>query len=559
MGQTRVNTPDGEITIQHPDDASESEILIEAERLYNARKQDETDPSAFGPRENFPEPAFNTLLRQTGQLGNEFLSNIFGGLGGALPAVQSIGRGSKEQLIGGSDPDAPENAADRIRRIGPEASQFIDQITLGALGSPENDREIGFRERQIGDAIRAPFAGLHKVTQEVGDRAFNMAETLPQFRELAPEIATAAETAAGLAPLGGTRLGPRTPRQQVAFRGQESGFVVPRAEVARDRGRLGERIVGKDINEQASIRNTANAQSLIREQLGMQNDTPLSARELSLYRGRQFDSGYAPIRAIDRAIEITPRAAEAIRSATSPLRGVERASEGISKSRSAIEQLGNLSKTTGTSASTMLDLLRQLRENADIAFDKGKSGQATVWRNAARALEDALETSLGRMEVAGIVEPGLMSGFRNARRNIAISHSVQDALLQPNGSVVSMQKLGSSQEPLTGNLALIAEFAREFPNVSQVIDTSLIKEMSMFEGSLLATGGAVTVGSGAVSGNPALAAAGLVPLTMAAAKPALRGSILGPIGQFNATMRPIQRFPQSAALTGLIASQQPTR
>ena len=144
--------------------------------------------------------------------------------------------------------------------------------------------------------------------------------------------------------------------------------------------------------------------------------------------------------------------------------------------------------------------------------------------DAAEALEDLMERELIRKG-----DMTILKEFRDARRLIAKSHSVENAINPSTGNVNAANLSSELQrrKPLTGDLATIARFGRAFPSAAQELKSSPVSAMDAAITTLLGT----SLGSApflAGSTSPYAALSSLAALSYPGARYLSRESVLGP-------------------------------
>jgi hypothetical protein len=109
--------------------------------------------------------------------------------------------------------------------------------------------------------------------------------------------------------------------------------------------------------------------------------------------------------------------------------------------------------------------IHSLRQDASAAYRRGDNNIGQANNAVARALEDQIERHLANTGQQGAQ---MLTNFREARRRMAISHTLEDAMREGTGSV-DARKLAAALNrgaPLTGDLRTMAQFANTFPKVS---------------------------------------------------------------------------------------------
>jgi hypothetical protein len=183
-----------------------------------------------------------------------------------------------------------------------------------------------------------------------------------------------------------------------------------------------------------------------------------------------------------------------------------------------------------------------LRENARNNFQKGEGALGRAQIAVSNALEAQLERSL---QVSNNPQAAaLLDEFRNSRRRMAVSHAVEDAIVEGTGSV-DARKLASDLQKgklLTGELEIAAKFANTFKRVVMTPGAVGTPATQTFGGVGMSTRGII---GGATAGLPGgIAAAFLPELAAAGAQrymlsgPAQRGA-LPAYGRYNFLARNI--------------------
>ena len=301
-------------------------------------------------------------------------------------------------------------------------------------------------------------------------------------------------------------------RQAAAEAANKAGYVIPPADLQP--GMLTEALSGLSgkikTAQVASQRNQAVTNELARRELGLAADSPLTADVLQSLRANAGTTGYAPIR---QAGEVTADAqfAKALDNIAGQYQGAARSFPGAAKNP-VLDMVDGL-RQSKFDAGDALDMVKVLRETADKAYRSGDTGLGKASKAAATALEDQIERHL---KDAGNAEA--MAAFREARKTIAKTYTVQKALNPQTGDVSAIQLARQLDKnlPLSGDILTAAQFGQAFPKAAQAL-----KEAPKATSPLDWAVGAMT---GASTGNP-LALATLL------ARPAARSALLSPAYQ----------------------------
>lgn len=364
--------------------------------------------------------------------------------------------------------------------------------TLTQLGLPEPETA---QERVVGDAtsalagtgalVKAGQAlaqrGGTAITQGVGDAlaAGPKMQALSSVTSAGAAGATReaggnewAQLAAGLA--GGVAPSVLNPRRVLAEGGRQAqaaaaqanknGFVVPPVDLSPGAGiQALSGFSGKVKTAQvASARNQTVSNSLARKALGLGDDVDLNVGTLEGIR-RTAAQAYAPVAGSGI---VTPGASfsQALDDAVKPFMSQSKSFPGM-KVPEVVNDIAAL-RSPQFDAGDALNAIRTMREGADKAYRAGEAQSGKAYRQAAAALEDALESHL-----QGLGQPGadILRGFRDARQQIAKSWTVQNALNPATGNVNAIKLAAdlAKNKPLSGELRTVAEFGQAFPKAAQ--------------------------------------------------------------------------------------------
>lgn len=357
--------------------------------------------------------------------------------------------------------------------------------------------------------------GLGGVGGAVGQKVAN---TLPglaqQYSKSAKEAAAqkTAETAQKFA---------------AAAKGNQLGYVTPPADL--NPGFLSEALSGLSgkikTAQVASQRNQAVTDRLVRQALGLADDAPITPDVLQALRNQAAGTGYSPIRQAGQIVADADYT-KALDSIASQYQGAARSFPGAAKNP-VLDMVEGLRSQT-FDAGDGLDMVKVLRETADKAYRSGDTGLGKASKAAAETIEAQIDRSLS---AAG--NKDALTAFREARKQIAKTYSVQKALNSETGSI-SAPRLAtelSKGKPLSGELRDVAEFATAFPKASQALKEAP-KAVSPLDF-------AFAGGSAVSTGNPlALLAVG--------ARPAARSVLLS---------GPVQRAALTPGFTPPVASR----
>lgn len=327
-----------------------------------------------------------------------------------------------------------------------------------------------------------------------------------------------------------------TQKATAAKQAMDAGYVIPPAD-------LDNRFVTQAVSglsgkiktaQEASAKNQGVTNTLARKELGLPSGAPLDVGALESIRktaGQAYEAvgatgtvqpGAAYDAALDRIIAPFQKAAAGFPNA---------------KPNPVVAEIESL-RSQAFDAAAAVEKIKLLRADADAAYAARNTAAGRAFKDASKALEDALDAHL----VANNAPADLLKGYREARHLIAKTYTVQKAL-NPETGDVSAQVLArelSKGKPLSGDIKTAARAGQAFPKATQALKETP-KSLSPLD---FATAGLGLMGSG---GNP-LAVAGLI------ARPGARAALLsGPAQrmalreamspQANALARILQREP----------------
>jgi histone H3/H4 len=292
-----------------------------------------------------------------------------------------------------------------------------------------------------------------------------------------------------------------------------SGYVIPPTQARPTLGnRLLEGFSGKITTAQnASAKNQAVTNAKAAEALGLAADTKITPDVLKTVRD-QAGQAYQAIGSTG-TVQPTQAYADALDKIAAPF--IKTSASFPNAKPSPVLELVDSLKSPTFDAAAAVEKIKQLRSGADDAFRTGSTDVGRASRSAASALEDALEQHLQQ-----IGQPELLQAFKDGRKLIAKTYSVEKALNPATGSI-DAKKLAAQAEkgkPLSSELKEVADFAARFPKAAQTIE----QMGSLPQTSPLDWAAAGTIS--AATANPLL-------LASAMARPAARSLTLSPVVQ----------------------------
>lgn len=281
----------------------------------------------------------------------------------------------------------------------------------------------------------------------------------------------ATQTAIGKAfpaPSAQTLQAASKPLDDVTRELHEKGISLPPSRMSGTGPTLAiEGLAGKSqVAEELAMKNQPVFQAMVRKELGLPKDTPLTTEVLDTNVKQWIKRGYEPIEALPqhgnfKGIGIGAKFRQDLANLVGKYGGGD-SFPAAQRNAVKAEVDKYLFDTNGRylqsySGEDAIRAIRNLRTEASANFSKGENILALTQKGIAKALEDNVELNLSRMPAkAG---KRLLENFKQARVEIAKSEAVKDMLVDPSTGVISPQKGFSmlrSGTPLTGGLRVVA-------------------------------------------------------------------------------------------------------
>jgi hypothetical protein len=321
---------------------------------------------------------------------------------------------------------------------------------------------------------------------------------------------------------------------------QKAGYVVPPATSNPSTlNRAMEGISGKAATaQQAAVRNQAVTNKLAKQAVGLANDAPITPQSLKGLREtaglvyREVASS-GKIAADSQYLDDLAQLGKGVDEIT---RDFPEANVGSSQEVSKL--VDSLLKDSFDSRSA-LAYLKELRKQASgnlsgQNYDPAKQALGMAQKEAASTLEDLIGRHLASQGNAELTQ-----SFQQARKLIAVTHTIENALNEATGNV-SAVKLGQQSakgKPLSGELAVAAKFARAFPKAAKEVNESMpgISPLDYYG----------SIGAAGLFSSPHL-------LLLPAARMGIREALLSPFGQKSAQQAVViaGEAPKTLGLTG---------
>jgi len=490
MAKFEITSPDGKrFEVSAPDGASQEEVLAYAQQQF---AQKTTPPENLGVAANAGNRAIaavpDTLLNAPTNLWNLAKAG-FGTAATALgkdewapemTPTPDLARKAMEKMGYIDDRYNPQTAGQRMLAAG----------TGGAVSAAMNPASSG---KQLASLLAAgATSGLAgQGTKEVtGSDTAALAASM-----LTPLAVNAAKTSAQnkIQQLQSDKL-KNAPRDETLTRAMAEGYQVPPATVNPSKtNQVLESIAGKASTQQAvSTKNAAVTDKLARRSIGLGDDVPLTAEATQNVRREAYAKGYEPLKTAG-PVSAGKLYRDELDKIESTYQGAARSFSGAVKNEVS-EMIAPLRKRV-FDAGDAVDMTKVLRENADKAFANGDKALGNAQRAAAKAIEDQLERGLAGKTNS----PELLENFREARKLMAKTYTVEKAIKEGGGNVDANKIARELQKgaPLTGDLETIGRFANVFSKANQtpqVVGSQGVSKVAALSSALMGGGGAAALG-----------------------------------------------------------------
>lgn len=244
----------------------------------------------------------------------------------------------------------------------------------------------------------------------------------------------------------------------------QSGYKLPPQEV--NPGALNgllEGLSGKiKTSQSASAQNQSLTNSLVKADLGIGDDVPLTPQTLQGIRA-QAGKAYQAVKGAGTISADAPYMSK-LDSIAGQYDKASQSFPGFAKPE--ITNLVNAFKQPNFDAGSAIDAIGMLRDQGNAAFRSGDTALAKAHTGVASALEDVIDRNL-----QSSADPSLLNNYRDARQMIAKTYSVERALNPATGDVnaADLAKQLQKGKPLSGNLKTVGTVASAFPKATQAL------------------------------------------------------------------------------------------
>lgn len=306
-----------------------------------------------------------------------------------------------------------------------------------------------------------------------------------------------------------------------------------------------ERMAGKTATQQrAASLNQEVTDRLARRAVGIGETDPLTSANMQQIRRVEYQRGYEPLNRLG-TLPTDQQFNQALDNVLTAYTGPGRSFPGAIPQ--PVRDLVQNYRVGQFDSADAIAATRTLREQANSNIRAG--GDQLPVGLAQRAISNALEDQIERsLQAAGNPNAqAMLAQFRASRQRMAISHSIEDAIVEGGGSVNARTLANDLQNRgryFTGDLDLIARFA----NVARPVMTppgaagTPTGQQLMYGG-----GGAGALAGGVVGGTPSSTLLGMgVGMTPYLASAGARNYLLSPFAQSRAI--PTYQRPTTNAL-----------
>lgn len=222
-----------------------------------------------------------------------------------------------------------------------------------------------------------------------------------------------------------------------------------------------------------SIKNASVVNDLVRQDVGLPTDQPITREALSQVR-KQAGAAYEPIKAISE-IPTDKTYIDAIDNVSKPY---EVAAESFKKPdgtpliQNPVADLAAGLKQPAFSGASAVEMVKMLRDKADTAMggQMPDKGLANSYRALASAVDDAMNRHL--QTLTDPATKTAVADYQQARKTIAKSYLAEEAINPDTGNInpTVYAKAHVDGAPLDGAALAVGKFANQFPRSAQAVE-----------------------------------------------------------------------------------------
>ena len=240
---------------------------------------------------------------------------------------------------------------------------------------------------------------------------------------------------------------------------QQEGFLTTPGSVTPNiQNVLLERMAGKTRTQQvAAGENQQVVDRLTRRAAGIGETDPLTRANMQQIRKDEFARGYEPLNRIG-TVPTDPQFNTALDNVLAAYTGPGRSFPGAIPQ--PVQELVNSYRVGQFNSADAIGATRTLRESARANMGRGDNEIGLAQRAISNALEDQIERQL--TQAGNPNTQAMLDQFRASRQRMAVSHAIEDAIVEGGGSVNARTLANDLQTRgryFSGDLDLIARFA----------------------------------------------------------------------------------------------------
>lgn len=310
---------------------------------------------------------------------------------------------------------------------------------------------------------------------------------------------------------------------------QEGYLVTPGSVTPSAQNVMVERLAGKTRTQQeAAVQNQQVTDRLARRAVGIGETDPLTRANMQQVRRDEYNRGYAPLNQVG-PVQTDAQFDTALNNVLAAYTGPGRSFPGAIPQ--PVQDLVANYRVGQFNSADAIGATRTLREAARANMARGDNELGLAQRAISNALEDQIERTLQQANNPNA--QAMLDQFRASRQRMAISHAIEDAIVEGGGSVNARQLANDLQTRgryFTGDLDLIARFA----NIARPVMTPPGTMGTPGAQTMLGTvsGGLGGAGGYALGGAPGMAAGTVLgAVAPQAISTAARNYLLSPFAQ----------------------------
>jgi len=340
----------------------------------------------------------------------------------------------------------------------------------GATGTAGMIADVPARLARVAGFVAPPAeAGLRQTLQNMPLPSEAMQRGLTQLG--LPEDVTTAEKVSGFlgSALAGGYLDPaskllaaKTPIRRLTEKdlaikqGMAAGMkVTPGQADAGPISRTAEFLAGSPtMKKMAQFANIGQADAIVRAELRLPPETPLTEGVLSNLRADIFDTAYKPLQNFGNFT-----AFKAFRNKLDDIADRYTSANFKTEADNEVRKvIDTYKKNPFWDSETIIRDLALVRGQADEAFRQGSTLSGKMRKEVADAIEANIEANLSKNGPSRI-----LADFRAGREQMAKTYDVGDIIDEGSVNLQKLAEKGRKREPLTGNLKMLSDFARAAP------------------------------------------------------------------------------------------------